>query len=150
MSQDNIAPVREKFSKIFVGFSGKFTEWMAYEALEGAILGLFDCFTPEQIYEAITEDIAIWKTPWHDFEEFRYQLRLIGHDPRFTKYEHLFTTENIIEWLSDKEARPILASLIVNTPGGYEWLDKQVMEFKQELTAPLEEEIVVRGTATTE
>jgi hypothetical protein len=150
MSQDNIAPVRVKFSKIFVGFSGKFTEWMAYEALEGAILGLFDCFSPEEIYQAITEDISIWRNPWHNFEEFRYQLRLIGHDPRFTKYEHLFTTENIIEWLSDKEARPILASLIVNTPGGYEWLEKQVSEFKQELTAPLEEEIVVRGTITTE
>lgn len=150
MSQDNIAPVREKFSKIFIGFSGKFTEWMAYEALEGAILGLFDFFTPEEIYQAILEDISIWKNPWHDFEEFRYQLRLIGHDPRFTKYEHLFTTENIIEWLSDKEARPILASLIVNTQGGYEWLEKQISEFKQELTAPLEEEIVVRGTATTE
>ena len=150
MSQDKIAPVRKKFNKIFVGFSGKFTEWMAYEALEGAILGLFDLFTPEQIYEAITENIEIWKTPWYDFEEFRYQLRLIGHDPRFTKYEHLFTTENIIEWLSDAQARPVLASLIVNTPGGYEWLDRQVIEFKQELTAPLEEEIVVRGTTPAE
>lgn len=150
MSQDDIAPIREKFNKIFIGFSGKFTEWMAYEVLEGAILGLFDFFSPEEIYEAIKENISIWKTPWYDFEEFRYQLRLIGHDPRFTKYENLFTTENIIEWLSDKEARPVLASLIVNTPGGYEWLENQVSEFKKELTAPMEEEFVVRGTDSTE
>ena len=150
MSQDKIAPVRDKFNKVFIGFSGKFTEWMAYEALEGAILGLFDCFAPEDIYIAIVDNTNIWKTPWYDFEEFRYQLRLIGHDPRFTKYEHLFTTENIIEWLSDAQARPVLASLIVNTPGGYEWLDRQVIEFKQELTAPLEEEIVVRGTNSAE
>ena len=138
MSQDKIQPIREKFNRIFVGAKGKFTDWMIYEFLEGAMLGIFDFFTPEQIYQAITEDISIWNTPWYDFEEFRYQLQLLGHDPRFLKYQELFTAEDIIIWLSNKNARPVLASLIVNTPNGFNWLEKQVKEIKGALTSPIE------------
>ena len=138
MSQDRLQPIRNKFSQVFVGFKGKFTDWMMYEALEGAILALFDFFTPEQIYQAIQEDISIWDTPWYDFNEFRYQLQLIGHDPRILKHQESFTAENIILWLGAKDGRPMLASLIVNTPGGFNWLEKQVAEIKTALTSPIE------------
>ena len=140
MSQDEINPIREKFIRLFTGFKGKFTDWMIYETLEGAMLGLFDFFTPEQIYEAIQHDISIWNTPWYDFEEFRYKLQLIVQDPRIIKYKDEFNAENIILWLAEKNARPLLASLIVNTPNGLRWLEKQVEELKEGLTNSIEVE----------
>jgi len=116
-------------------------DYMAYAALEGAILGIFDCFTLEDLLKAIKEDWDIWNMSWNEGEEFRYQLKLLSRDPRFVNHSHLLTVENVILWLSGKEGRPLHASMIINSPGGVEWLGRQIEGIRTGLMEPLEEAV---------
>ena len=140
---ERLQPIQDKLSNIFKGVSGTFTQYIAYEALEGAILGIFDLFTPEDLYRAITQNVDIWDAPWGEGEQFRFQFQLLARDDRFQKYAHLLTPENVLIWLTDDKARPEIASIIINTSGGPDWLTRQIEGIKEGLNAPIEEEIKV-------
>lgn len=140
---ERFQPIQNKLNKVFKGVTGKFTEYVAYEALEGAILGIFDLFQPDDLYRAITQNVDIWDAPWGEGEHFRFQFQLLARDERFQKYTHLFTAENVLVWLTDDKVRPEIASIIINTPGGTDWLEKQVEGIRTGLTAPMEEEKIV-------
>lgn len=140
---ERLKPIQDKLSSIFKGVSGTFTQYIAYEALEGAILGIFDLFTPEDLYRAITQKVDIWDAPWGEGEQFRFQFQLLSRDERFHKYAHLFTAENVLIWLTDDKARPEIASIIINTPDGPAWLERQIEGIRDGLNAPMEEEIKV-------
>jgi len=129
-------PVRDNLRKIWSSTK----DYMAYSALEGAVLGIFDCFTLEDLMRAIEENWDIWNMPWYEGEEFRYQFKLLSRDPRFMKHSHLLTVENIILWLTGEEGRPLHASMIINSPGGVEWLGRQIEGIRTGLMEPLEEE----------
>lgn len=119
------------------------------------MLGIFDGFTAEQVYEAIVKYIEardrggeppdFWSVNWGEYEEFRFQFRVMAHDPRYEKYLRLLDSENVLVWLSAKDARPDLASVILNTAGGIQWLDWQIGRIVKALRAPLEEEKVGGG-----
>ena len=134
--EHELQPVRQNLRKIWSSTK----DYMAYSALEGAVLGIFDCFTLEDLMKAIEENWDIWNMPWHEGEEFRYQFKLLSRDPRFMKHSHLLTVENIILWLTGEEGRPLHASMIINSPGGVEWLGRQIEGIRTGLMEPLEEE----------
>jgi len=129
-------PVREKLRSIWSSTQ----DYLAYSALEGAILGIFDCFTLDDLMRAIKENWDIWNMPWNEGEEFRYQFKLLSRDPRFVKYGHLLTVENVMIWLTGEDGRPLHASMIINSPGGVEWLGRQIEGIRTGLMEPLEEE----------
>ena len=141
--------VKQQFGRIWEGTKAKFTDYIAYQALEGAVLGIFDGFTPEQVYHAIEqhrEALAkqqappdLWGSAWAQYEQFRLQFQLLARDPRYAKYLRLLDMENVLTWLSGEDARPQLASVIINTPGGIQWLDWEVRHIRAGITAPLEE-----------
>lgn len=131
----SLQPVRMHLRRLWSGVTG----YAAYAALEGAVLGVFDGFTEQQLLEAIETDCDVWAVPWGDFEEFRGQVRLLSQDPRFQKHGHLLTVENVLLWLTGKDGRPLLASVIINTPGGVQWLSRQLEGFKTGVMEPLEE-----------
>lgn len=144
--ENKLQPVRQNLRSIWSSTK----DYLAYSALEGAILGIFDCFTVEDVMRAIEEDWDIWDMPWYEGEEFRYQFKLLSRDPRFMKHSHLLTVENIILWLSGKEGRPLHASMIINAPGGVDWLGRQIEGIRTGLMKPLEEEKVVTEEVTKE
>ena len=102
-------------------------------ALEGVVLGVFDQFTREQLLEAITLDLDMWSVEWGDFEEFRVQLVGLMRDPVNKAVLQGFTLEDVVAWLRVSDARPDLASILINTEGGLPWLEKQIKVFKQNL-----------------
>lgn len=135
--EEKLQPVRQSMRNIWSSTQ----DYLAYSALEGAILGIFDCFTLEDLRRAIEEDWDIWNMPWHEGEEFRYQFKLLSRDPRFMKHNHLLTTENILLWLTGKDGRPLHASMIVNSPGGVEWLGRQIEGIRTGLMESLDEKL---------
>ena len=106
---------------------------MTQAAVEGIILGVFDQFTREQLLEAINLDQDMWTVAWGDFEEFRPQLVSLMADPVNAAVVRDFTMEDVVGWLRIGDARPDLASIIINTPGGIEWLGRQIDTFKTHL-----------------
>ena len=113
---------------------------MTQAAIEGIVLGVFDQFTREQLHEAITQDIDMWGVEWGAFEEFRPQLLSLMDDPVNRGVVLGFTLEDVVAWLRVSDARPDLASIIINTPKGVEWLQQQIDAFKQHL---VEEEKII-------
>ena len=122
-------------------------DMMVQAALEGVVLGVFDQFTREQLLEAITNDYDVWTTAWGDFEEFRPQLLSLMGDPVNQQVVRDFTLEDVVAWLRVGDARPDLASVIINTGGGVPWLRRQVDSFKLHLLLG-EEGGNVRGQTT--
>jgi len=148
----NIQPIRENLGRIWRGATGAFTEYIAYNALEGAVLGIFDCFTEEDVALGILEyndavgkgesPPGMWDVYWAEFEEFRLQFQMLARDGRFAKYMDEFNAENVLTWITAEDGRPQLASLVVNTPGGVAWLNHQIESMRRGLSEPLEVEVV--------
>ena len=148
-----LQPIRDNLGRIWTGAKGAFTDYIAYNALEGAVLGIFDCFSEEDVARGILEyneavrnggvPPGMWEVDWAEFEEFRLQFRMLARDSRFERYFGELTAENVLTWLSAEDGRPQLASLVVNTPGGYAWLEHQIGSIRKGLAEPLEEEQVV-------
>lgn len=154
--QSRLQPMRDNFRKIWQGITGRFTDYIAPTALENIVLGIFDCYTPEELYEGIVGGVDIWGEDWGEFEEFRIQFQLLASDPRFSKHIQLLTVENVLEWLRNEKGRPKLASVIINTPAGtrtvevegestevshpsgVEWLIRQIDLIKAGLAVPIE------------
>lgn len=102
------------------------SSWVGESALEGAVLGLFDNFTLEDVYACIVGRVDVWTSDWGEHEGLRPQVLDLARNPKWRKHLDLLTTENVFDWLRGEDARPDVASLILNTPGGLEWLDRQI------------------------
>lgn len=95
------------------------------------MIGLFKQFSLEQVLFAIRNNVDLWNSKWGDREQLRQTFMMLGRDPRFRRHLPLFTTKNVLVMLSEQDALPTYASLIVNTPGGLGWLEFQVMTIKK-------------------
>ena len=101
--------------------------------IEGIILGVFDMFTIQEVYSGIQEDIDLWTSKWGELEDMRDQLQNISLDPKLMNYMQTVTVEDVLAWLRHSEARPDIASIIINTPNGVQWLEKQLQSAKNGL-----------------
>lgn len=140
---DRLQGVRNNLSKLWTSSTGKVKNYFFYELVEGAVLGIFDLFSGEDLYRAIVQDVSIWDSDWEEGEEFRFQFQMLSRDPRFMAHAGLLTPENVLTWLADDKSAPEKAGVIINTPGGPEWLVRQVEGIKAGLEAPLVEETAV-------
>ena len=140
---DRLEGVKSNLSKLWTSGTSKVKNWLFYDLVEGAVLGIFDLFTGEDLYRAIIQDVDIWETSWEEGEEFRFQFQMLSRDPRFLEHAGLLTPENVLTCLADDKSAPEKAGVIINTPGGPEWLVRQVEGIKAGLEAPLEEETTV-------
>ena len=143
---DRLQGVKTNLSKLWTSGAGKVKNYFFYELVEGAVLGIFDLFTGEDLYRAIVQDVSIWDSDWEEGEEFRFQFQMLSRDPRFMAHAELLTPENVLTWLADDKASPEKAGVIINTPGGPEWLVRQVEGIKRGLEAPMAEEEEVEET----
>lgn len=137
---DPLQGVKINLSKLWTSGTSKLKNWLFYDLVEGAVLGIFDIFTGEDLYRAIIQDVNIWESDWEEGEEFRFQFQMLSRDPRFREHAGLLTPENVLTWLADDKSAPEKAGVIINTPGGPEWLVRQVEGIKRGLEAPLVEE----------
>ena len=103
-------------------------------AVEGIILGVFDMFTVQDVYSGIQEDVDLWGSKWGELEDMRNQLQNVAVDPNLMVYIQTVAVEDVLAWLRHPEARPDLASIIINTPNGVQWLGKQLQSAKNGLT----------------
>lgn len=95
------------------------------------MLALFKQFTLEQVLFAIRNNVDLWNSKWGDRERLRNVFVALGKDLRFRMHLPLLTTKNVLRMLAEPDALPAYASLIVNTPGGLEWLELQVVTIKK-------------------
>ncbi len=137
---DRLQGVKANLSKLWTSGTGKIKNYFFFELIEGAVLGIFDLFTGEDLYRAILQDVNIWDSDWEEGEEFRFQFKMLARDPRFQMHAGLLTPENVLTWLADDKSAPEKAGVIINTPGGPEWLVRQVDGIKRGWEAPMEEE----------
>lgn len=92
--------------------------------LIGIFMGFLDGVTPARAYEYIKDNIQLghWVT-----------------DSDWNKYNKLVKQANISDITSDdlikgmRKFHPDILGVIINTPGGNEWLDRQVVEIKKRL-----------------
>jgi len=94
--------------------------------LIGIVSGFFDGVTPERCYEYIKNDLQLgyWASDsdWQKAKRIAKKAKgAIGE----------LTTEKIIFEL--RKHNSDLLGVIINTPGGMDWLDNQVTELKKKL-----------------
>jgi hypothetical protein len=99
-------------------------------ALVGFLMGLLDDVPPLRVYELIknNEPLFAWATEadWAEFRKWAERAQVKD-----------LTRDRIIKEL--KKYHPELLGLILNTPGGSDWLDVQIARIRQKLgleTAP--------------
>ncbi len=92
----------------------------------GFLLGIFEKITPDQIYAYIKEDKFLfhWATE-NQWDAFRKRAKQVNFDA--------ITIERVIAELEKR--RLDLLGVILNHPNGMLWLQRQVDEVKQKLTA---------------
>lgn len=92
--------------------------------LIGIIIGFLDNVSPARCYEYIKDDIELgyWITEadWEKYRNLAKQANVAD-----------VTKDRIIKEL--KKHRLDLLGVILNDPGGDEWLDKQIVHLKQKL-----------------
>lgn len=98
----------------------------AADFVRGLMVELLKDMTAKDCYRAIRDNVNLWSASPKSLQGEGHTLA-----GRFEQYSGFLTTELVIEWL--KADRPDLASVIVNTPGGIEWLDGQVENVKGQL-----------------
>lgn len=109
-------------------FGINFIVVMATEIVRGFLREQIKNVTPEDLYNAIINDIDLWQiTPEH-IKEVGKNLKNRFGDILY-KFQDLITTELILKWFS--EDFPDLHSIIINTDGGLEWLDRQIRKIKK-------------------
>ena len=154
LPRGDIRVIRANIGKAVTKAVGFFTENIGYKALRGAVRGIFDNFTATQLYEAILSynkaiekgetPLDIWSVNWGSYEEFRDQFRRMAQQQQYRQHLNKLTVENVMVWLNSKDERQDLASVLINTPHGFEWLAYQLECIIIGLTAPKPEENVVQ------
>jgi len=95
------------------------------EAVKGFILESIKNINAFDVYKAIKDDINLWGVSMknHTIKEATKKLNQY-YGGYLTEYQELITADLIIKWLS--KDRPDIASIIINTEGGLEWITKQI------------------------
>lgn len=98
------------------------------KGLELKMLEATDRLTPDQLYESIKGDVdvAAFITP-------EVRLRIVGLLRQMPSFGNkVLDAEYIVRTVGDRH--PELRSILLNTPGGGEWLKRQVDKLRQALT----------------
>jgi hypothetical protein len=135
VTSNRIRDVGRGLKRIFSDMSDK----IALSTMEGVVLGVFDQFTLEDVYSAICDDKDLWACDWGEYEKHRSEICYLLKDPRYTQYRGYLTVENVLEWLRHPDGKPEFASIIVNTPGGAAWLEKQITSLLRAADEPIAE-----------
>lgn len=96
--------------------------------LEAKLLEATDRITPDQVYDAIKNDLDVSTliTP-------EVRLRIVGITNQMPDFAaRVLNAEYIARNVGDRH--PELRSILLNTPGGGEWLKRQVAHLRQALT----------------
>jgi len=111
-----------------------FGSGIALEVVKGFVLEIIKDVRAEDIPDAIKSNKDLWSISISDERVAPIISRL---NPAFKyyleKFGGLITTETVINWLIKE--RPDIAMIIINTRGGYDWLSRQVENFKERLKA---------------
>ena len=100
------------------------------EGVRGYLEELIRPLTPEQLYQAITEDVDPW-----EYAPMRVKRRGSVWARQLRKYQDRLTPQLVLEWL--KADRPDLASLIENMGSkGTKWLARWTESIKTQLWPP--------------
>ena len=99
---DPLQGVKTNLSKLWTSGTSKLKTWLFYDLVEGAVLGIFDIFSGEDLYRAIVQDVNIWESDWEEGEEFRFQFQMLSRDPGVLEDEGVLTPENVLTWLADE------------------------------------------------
>ena len=91
---------------------------------------------PGQLLKAIQEDTSIWNAAGADIKGLAEKIpptAIAMGKPYYQKAvkDYGSATELVLAWL--REDNPGLFSLIINTPGGVAWFDRQVQEMTMNL-----------------
>jgi hypothetical protein len=108
---------------------------VATKSLRSILNGAVSKFSPNEISQAIRKNESLWGTGEGDIRGYA------GKIPYIHEYGTIFVdkivadygsvTSLVIVWL--KEDQKSRWAMILNTPGGIEWLDRQVAEILQGL-----------------
>jgi len=109
-------------------FLKRFAERLALryglKVVRGYLLERLENATPAQLYKAIKEGEDIFLSN----RDVKYGRKWAE---KFTRYIDYVNTKTVLMWLSHD--RPDLASLIINSEGGVEWLTRQIEAVKRRL-----------------
>ncbi|MDD3492286.1 MAG: hypothetical protein PHU95_05470 [Candidatus Thermoplasmatota archaeon] len=83
--------------------------------------------TPAQCHECIRSNTKLWSAVPKNITKNGVSLAQ-RHRAIFKRFYDSLTIDLLMDWL--KKDRPDLFSIIINTPGGVEWLDGQLQEVK--------------------
>jgi len=86
--------------------------------------------TPDDLYKAICDNTDLWEATPESIKKSGSGYKG-SYNKLFKEYEEEITPELIRKWI--KEDHINLYSLLINTPGGIEWIDRQVMKIKQQI-----------------
>ena len=92
--------------------------------------------TPSDLYETIINNKDLWSLTPSEVKGEGIKLKGTW-GPLFEKYEHLITTELLLQWMH--EDHPSLFSTIINVPAKYGpdagiiWFDRQVQNIKSQI-----------------
>ena len=116
---------RDKEGKVFKTLGKIITAGWGDRVIIGFLMGILDDVTPDICYDYIKNDLSLlhWAT-----EEDWQKYRRLAHRANLN-FE--ITRERIIAEL--RKYHPEHLSIILNTEGGLDWLQKQITEMKQKL-----------------
>lgn len=86
--------------------------------------------TPDALYIAIRDNTDLWEVTPESIKESGSGYKG-SYNKLFRKYESEITTALILKWIQKDHIR--LYGILINTPGGMAWLDRQVMKIKQQI-----------------
>lgn len=100
------------------------------EGVRGYLEELIRPLTPEQLYEAIQQDVDPW-----EYAPSKVKRRGSTWTRQMRKYQDRLTPQLVLDWL--KADRPDLGSLIENMgPKGTKWLARRTESIKNHLWPP--------------
>lgn len=102
-----------------------FHQALAERALEGEGMALLDKVTPDDVYRLIKEDASlVGRVP------DAWQRRVRKMSGALYEWSRIVLTE---EYLTNqlRERKPELLGIIMNTPGGEEWLMRQISDARK-------------------
>jgi hypothetical protein len=113
-------------------FVGEAVSYTAQVTLRYVILEMIKPVKPGDLLIAIQNDVSLWSMHGDrikDAKEAKLPDYIVDNSDKFIQMinaNYGGFTELTMVWL--REDKPILASIILNTPGGLEWLNKNVHE----------------------
>jgi len=97
---------------------------LASNVARGFVNGLLKDVKPSDVYEAIKNDVSIWSELPESIKKHSERIKREFEKRGFSKYFDMLNEDVIRKWL--QEDHPDLYSTIINTPGGEEWLRREI------------------------